>query len=112
MDLSGVARLIRSLGRTATLRRLNGASPSTDVTVKAAVTAWSSGDLEGDIGQATRTARVTNAEIAAATWPGPPRRGDQLIRSEAGVTKEYEILAVDSRAASSSEVIHVLALKG
>lgn len=69
-------------GETCTLRRLTSGSP-VEVAVKAK---WFTGgpetaeDLVGVRGQTSFRVMLSNAEIAAAAWPGPPKKGDFLVR--------------------------------
>lgn len=71
-------------GQPVTLRRLSGTGAgqtATDVACTAIV-AWigaaelapGSGLMQGD-----RRVTITNHEIAAAGWPGPPRKSDRVV---------------------------------
>ena len=78
MSLANVtARMLARHGRPFTLRRL----PSTDVTVQGFRGGFDANNLPGGLPQGQSTVIIGNAEIAAAAWPGPPRKGDRLIEA-------------------------------
>lgn len=79
--LSDLLPAFDEYGRTMTLRRRVGTSTTsfTSVAVKGVARAFRPGELLGDIQQGDQTITITNREIAAAGWPGPPRRGDQFV---------------------------------
>lgn len=66
-------------GHRVILRRL----PATDVTCLAVIRDFSAGALPGGLPggnpQGFSVMRISNDEIAAASWPGPPRKGDRVI---------------------------------
>lgn len=77
MGPADVARMIDRYGETVTLRRPG--TPNVDVAVKARVEQLRPDELVGEIAQFDRRVVISNAEIAAAAWPGPPKRGDRVI---------------------------------
>jgi len=82
---TAIAMLERALvrdGATVTLRRLTGTDPiPLDVEVTAFVKPGQLAveQLVGD-NQFTHAVTISNREIAAAQWPGPPKAGDQVLR--------------------------------
>lgn len=65
-------------GEHVTLRRLG--TPNTDVTTWAAIRRYQPNELVNGIVQGDQNVIISNIEIAAASWPGPPRKGDFIIR--------------------------------
>jgi hypothetical protein len=64
--------------------KLGGVSPSQvmiplDVTVYGRTKNYAPDELVGGLTQGDTEVTITNAEIAAAQWPGPPITGDQMI---------------------------------
>ena len=73
------ARAIASMrairGTSVTLRRAGAA----DVTVIATIMQYKPNEILGGIQQGDRWAKFSDTALAAAGWPGPPRRGDVLM---------------------------------
>lgn len=111
---SRVAAVLHDHGEAMTLRRQTAASPQTftDVTVygkrfeKRMLPA--DGSTPGE-GQIFLVVKISNSEIAAATWSGPPKKGDRLVI--AGHTYMIEADA-DTRYDSGAIVAHILLVKG
>lgn len=78
--LSSWRRLIAIKGRPMTLRRQTATSPAvfSDVTVRAAAVAYQPEAIAGDLKMGDLRVSILNDEIAAASWPGPPRARDQM----------------------------------
>lgn len=72
-----VLAMLSTRGQSVTLRRVG--SPSVDVACMAMITHEDDAVGTGGISQYRRQITISNSEIAAATWPGPPRKGDQVI---------------------------------
>ena len=104
MNPDDVARLIEIWGRGVTLRR----EPSTDVSVKAFVRGYAPNELVGDITQGDRELKISNSEIAAAAWPGPPVKGDRVIIDARTTT----ILAVEPLHIGEDIALYVLRVRG
>lgn len=93
MNADGFLRIISgSTGpvQTITLRRPTpSSSPSSiNVTCRAAIVTGisrSATDVIGDIQQTFDTVMITKREIDAASWPAPPRHGDQVVYSDGRV---------------------------
>ncbi len=80
MDFERVADIIVDKGELVTLRRLaTGGVIAFSVDVWAVVRFFAANELVGGISQGDRMALISNREIAAHQWPGPPRERDQLI---------------------------------
>lgn len=63
------------------LRRQTVGRPPTfsSVTVVAFIYAYRPDQIKGDLKQGDVRCEILNDEIAAASWPGPPKTGDSLI---------------------------------
>lgn len=107
MTPADVARLIRLYGETATLRR-EGA-PNVDVAVKGRMIGSAASQLVGEISQSTRQFVIGNAEILAAAWPGPPKKGDRIIQAGGAV---LTILDNDEKKLGDETAGHWLTVKG
>ncbi len=72
-----IAAALAKYGRPMTLRRRIGTTSAyNDVTVKGVSQGYQPQELVGGIVQGDRKVTISNAEIAAAGWPGPPKKGD------------------------------------
>ncbi len=72
-----VAAALRDHGHDAVLQR-PGTSPI-DVAVRVFIRGFTSQELAQGQPQGVSVAIISNDEIAATSWPGPPRKGDRLI---------------------------------
>lgn len=107
MSLARVTqRALARHGRAFTLRRLP--LPGTDVTVRGYRTEFQSQPLPGGLPQGQSTIIIGNAEIAAAAWPGPPRKGDRLIDA----TRTVMVESVETIWLGASVDRHVLTVSG
>jgi hypothetical protein len=93
------ARIIDMLerrGRPAPLRRRVGTTSSfTDVTVDVVSAGYQPQELVGTILQGDRKAVISNDEIEAASWPGPPRKGDLLVLDGVSTTIQTSVAMYD-----------------
>lgn len=111
---SRVAAVIGQHGETMTLRRQTAATPQafSDVTVKGKryrQPGAGSDELVGGLAQNEIRVRIGNAEIAAAAWSGPPRKGDRLVIA----SHTYTLVAdADTRVEAGVTVEHILLVKG
>lgn len=104
-----VTRMIARDGAAATLRRLTTTPGTvTDVAVRAVLRGFQGEVLPGDVLQSDRQAIISNAEIAAASWPGPPRKGDQVILG--GQTMAVQ--GCDTRRVGDAIAMHILTVRG
>ena len=101
-------------GQPVTLRRLagtGGSQTATDVACTATV-AWigaaelapGSGLMQGD-----RRVTITDHEIAAASWPGPPRKADRVV-IDGAVTAV--VAPVETRRHAGQVDRHVMIVRG
>ena len=76
-----IAALIALFGQPVTLQRLTGTTTQVrhDVVCQAIVRGYEPVQLIGGITQGDRQVTISNAEIADAQWPGPPRNGDRCV---------------------------------
>jgi len=109
-----VAAVIREHGETMTLRRQLTAEPQTfsDVTAygkRYRPEGQAATEVVGDVGQVRLNIIISNAEIAAAAWAGPPIKGDILVIDG----RDYELIAdADTRKVGSVIVQHRLTVVG
>lgn len=77
-------RLIRREGRTVTLRRQTQTNPPlfTTVDLLAVVSRVTPGELKDGLRQADSRAEILPDEIAASSWPGPPKPTNSLVTPE------------------------------
>lgn len=75
---ASTASAIARTGQVVTLRRVV-AGVNTDVDAFAVVRGYQPQELVGEITQADRQVIVSDQEITAAGWPGPPTTGDIVI---------------------------------
>lgn len=82
MTAARVAAIIARAGETVTLRRLTGTNPIPfDVKAKASIRRGDTAvETVGASNAFTHDVTISNAEIEAAQWPGPPVEGDLVIR--------------------------------
>jgi hypothetical protein len=106
------ARIVDMLdrrGRFMSLRRRIGTTNTfTEVAVRGLSANYPPEELVGGIVQGDRKVIISNAEIDAASWPGPPRRGDILVIDGISTT----VQAPDNRVLLSTTVGHVLQVRG
>lgn len=107
-------RLVLRDGAPATLRRLVGTGPSqtaVDVAVVAILRGFRPEVLVAGAGlqQGDRQAIITDHEIAAASWPGPPRKGDRLVLPGGAIAT---VQAVETRYLGSAVERHVMVVRG
>ncbi len=79
VNLTDVADGIVQNGQSIVLRRPGPHSTYFDVVLPAMVRAYQPQELVGGITQGDRRVVISDREITAAQWPGPPRQGDQLL---------------------------------
>jgi hypothetical protein len=89
-------------------RRVGTTNTFSEVAVRGVARGYRPEELVGTIVQGDRIVIISNAEIEAAGWPGPPRRGDLLVMD--GVTTTVQ--APDPRWLLSETLGHVLQVRG
>lgn len=106
MSLERIEAIVDELGETVTLRRVG--SPNVDVTVKASIRQYVGDTLPENALQGTAILHMTNSEIAAAAWPGPPRANDKVIRD----SKVLNVESAETRNYREDAALHILRIKG
>ena len=104
MSAQRIQGIIERSGETVTLRRL----PATDVTVKASIREYIAKDLAGNIIQGTAAVIISDKEITAGGWPGPPQPTDRLIRG----SRHLSVVSVETRNWQEDAAFHVLQVRG
>lgn len=110
MAFASVPPFIQRYGQDVTLRRVTGTTSQTftDVPVRAFIRNFLPNELVGGITQGDRLAIIANVEIAAASWPGPPRKGDQIIAG----SKVSTVQAVEPVRTEGIIIRHNLTIRG
>lgn len=107
-----VADMIGRYGQSLILRRLTvTGTPEQvkfDVALPGVVRAYKLEELIAGIIQGDREVTISDQEIAAAQWPGPPRRSDRVMI--AGV--ETHVEAVNTVYVGDDVAKHVLQVRG
>jgi len=108
------ADILAAHGETMTLRRMAPGDPPSwaDVTVKGKrrSTPGAVGDaLVGTMTQKTLMIIISNREIAAAGWPGPPRKGDYLLIGSGEYVLQDD---ADTRTDGGTVLAHFLVAQG
>ena len=102
-----IAALIAQFGQPVTLQRLTGTIRH-EVVCQAIVRGYEPVQLIGNIIQGDRQVAISNAEIADAQWPGPPRANDRCVIDGRTTT----ILACDTRRLRNEIVLHLIQVRG
>lgn len=76
---TATAAMLARYGETVVLRRPSGVAQFIDVSCVARVDQFQPHEITGGVVQGDRKVILSNREIEANAWPGPPRRGDQII---------------------------------
>ena len=100
--------MIAAHGQPMTLRRIVTGVAPVDVTVAGFMSGATPAAPADSVQQQQREIRISNKEIAAAAWPGPPRKNDRIVVGSAA----YTIEAVDTRSVGSAVAMHVLTVRG
>jgi hypothetical protein len=78
------------------------------VTVLAKIDDAQDSELASNMAQFKRRVVISDLEIAAAGWPGPVKRNDQIIAA----TKTLTVLASDPVIIGSTTVMHRITAQG
>ncbi len=104
-----VAKALSRYGQPMTLRRRVGTgSTFVSVVVRGVDQDYKPDEIVGDIAQGDKRITISNAEIALANWPGPPRRGDAVLMEG----RLWTVQGSDARTLSSTILAHVLHVRG
>jgi len=106
---AAVRSYIYQVGESATLRRLTGTQQiPMSVELRAVIGGAAEQQMAGSAMQMDRQVIISNHEIAAKRWPGPPRRGDRLIAGR----RSYTVEDVDTIVVDDVTVQHELRVRG
>ncbi len=95
---SATAAMLSRYGETVVLRRPTGQAQFLNVTCAARVDQFQPHEIAGGVTQGDRKVILSNREIEAGAWPGPPRRGDQIVIAGRTTTVQgVETIAVGGR---------------
>jgi hypothetical protein len=104
-----IANDIQREGSPAVLSRFTGTSGiHYDVNVYAVERGYKPEQISGEIKQGDRECRISNREILAHAWPGPPRAADVLIMSG----RNFRVMGVNVLEIGGEVVEHVLQVRG
>ena len=103
-----VHAMLQTRGEPVTLRRLVAGAPPIDVTVLAKIDDAADSELASNMAQFQRRVVISDLEIAAAGWPGPVKRNDQVIAQ----TKTLTVLASDPVIIGSTTIMHRIKAQG
>ena len=108
MNPGATAAMLARYGETVVLRRPTGQGQTADVACAARVNQFQPHEITGGVLQGDRNVILSNREIEAANWPGPPLRGDQVIIGGRTTT----VQGVDTVSIGHSIVRHNLQVRG
>jgi hypothetical protein len=104
-----ITAALAKYGRPMTLKRRQGTTNTfTTVTVNGIAQGYKPTELVGGIVQGDRKVTISNAEIAAASWPVPPRKNDQIDID--GVT--CTVQGCETKYLGADVLAHVLWVRG
>lgn len=109
MNLTLIAQAIDKAGETVTLRRVTVGRHFVSVTTKARLVGYKPNELVGGIVQGDEMGIISDRDIALAQWPGPPRKGDQIIRDR---SRTMTVQGCESRNGGTGVAMHVMQLRG
>jgi hypothetical protein len=95
MDPLRPGMLVQKTGRPVTLKR----SGVADLPVTAKVRGYQPQEVIGEVQQGDRLVIFGTAEITAAVWPAPPKKGDQIVIDRTTTVESVEARYVGSVAA-------------
>ena len=101
-------RLVARDGQAITLRRIATGQAPVDLSCTAVVRDYRPHELVGSLDQGDRQVIITNDEIVAAAWPGPPRRNDRVVM-DAGV---FTVQAVNTAQLGATIIRHTMTVRG
>lgn len=110
MDTRALENFLTRNGEDIILRRLTGRGFYIDVTCRARVNDYQPDEMQGGIIQGDQKVVLSNVEIAAAQWPGPPRIGDVILRN--GGAQSAVVKGASSNTLDSIVVRHNLQVRG
>lgn len=100
---------LRDNGQPVTLRRVTGTQQiPMDVEVTAVVRGYQPQDVAGTVMQGDRTVVLSNQEIAARRWPGPPQGSDRVLIGD----EETVVMTVETIQIGDTVIRHNLVVRG
>lgn len=116
MSVAGsISNALLRFGRQMTLRRqtlVAGAAPNNQVPLDVAVYGvtknYAENEIIGTIIQGDTKVTITNTEIAAAQWPGPPKPGDKMVIDG----KPRTVGAVEPKYLGTGILVYVMQVTG
>lgn len=104
-----IGSALRKNGRAMKLRRRIGTSATfQEVTVYGVSQGYSPDEILGDISQGDQRVTISNGEIAAAQWPGPPKRGDVLVIDG----RAWTVQGSNPRTLGEAVLVHYMHVRG
>jgi hypothetical protein len=95
-------------GQAVVLRRVG--VPNIDVALAGRLDDYAPEDIGGGVVQGDRRVIIGNWVIVEEGWPGPPRRGDQIIWGQG--TKTATVMGVATVSVGNVDVRHNLHVRG
>jgi hypothetical protein len=105
-----VAAALAKYGRPMTLSCLASTGrTAASVTVNGVAQGFKPEEFVGDVIRGDQRVQISDAEIAAASWPGPPRKGDKIV-----IDGRAWILRADAETKflGTAALAHVLHVRG
>lgn len=106
-EARAIAAMRRQRGSSVTLRRMVS-GVAVDVTVVATVMGYQPNEITGGIMVGDSKARLSDDDIAAAGWPGPPRRGDILMIDG----RTFTAISVSTEKMGTAVLSHTMQVRG
>jgi hypothetical protein len=103
-----VAAALTRYGRAMTLQRRTGTATFTSVTVYGVTQNFDPDKIQGAVRQGDIRVVISNAEIAAASWPAPPRSGDFIVID----SKSWAVQGCDAKLLGSDVLAYELWVRG
>jgi hypothetical protein len=108
-EAAEIAAALKDNGRPMKLRRRVGTTSTfTDVDVYGADRGYKPDEIAGLLQQGDRRVTIGTAEILAASWPAPPRKGDFLVID--GVSTAVQ--GVEPRYLGTTPLAYVMWVRG
>lgn len=107
-----ISAALKKFGRQMTLRRMtlnaDNSISNTDVTVYGHSIGNTAAHLVDGINQGVTIIQISNAEIAAASWPGPPRQNDVVILDG----RNTRVQSSEPKYLGAAVLVHEMTVKG
>lgn len=107
-----ISSALQRFGRTMTLRRVTAGPAGTkiylDVSVYGTIKGYRPQEMVGTYEQGDSVLTISNTEIAAAQWPGPPRSNDEFVVDG----KVRRVKSVETKHLGTAVLVHVCQVAG